>query len=508
MKPRIAVSAVLTVAIFLVDAVYIVSPAFSVIYIAPLLIIANSGMKRLVVPWACVCVLLTLAAFMLGLPISLGPIPVANLMIGLMAIIVTAVELVRSDQMSAALAREGKRYRDVFNNVAMAIWEHDLRPMQEAVRSIKAMGVVDVRAYLEENPQVVARTRRAIRITDVNAQGLALMKVANKEDFFRNLDDCLTQDDVSFANCMVAMAEGRPRFQEQCQLRTASGELIDIIVAFGLGSGEPLDRVAASILDITEQVRLARLITANRDSMAKVEQAAALGQMSASIAHELEQPLTAIQSSLAAAMRWQKQGSSAAQDMREALEIVGDSARRARTVIQRIRALVGKSQTQSRPLALDAFLLEATTFLQADILSHGARLSRSLQSGIIVDGDEVLLQQVVTNLVRNALQAMSATPPAGRRISIETGMREGLALIWVADTGPGWPPDILASAFQAFRSTKVGGMGLGLSICRTIVEAHKGQIRLTNGEEGGALVEIALPICQVAAQAPLEPVPV
>jgi C4-dicarboxylate-specific signal transduction histidine kinase len=501
MMAVLALCAVLTGIIFYTDSTFIVSPAISVMYILPLLILANCRWKALVLPWAGLCLTLTLAAYLIGLPWSLGTLPTANLLIGVMAITVTVHQLIRSERMSKALASDEKRYRDVFNNVATAIWEHDLRPMQETIAHLRALGIRDIRSHLAHNPQIVADTRNKVRIIDVNETGLTLMKVATKDQFFQYLGEFLTDDDTSFEACMVAVSEGRSHFQNRCQLRTATGELIDIIVAFSLGSGEPLDRVAASILNVTEEVRLSKLIAENRGHMARVEQAAALGQMSASIAHELEQPLTAIQTSLAAAMRWARRGTSSRDEVQASLEIVSQATHRARDVIQRVRSLVGKAETQTKPLALDDFLLDATLLLQGEIAGHGVRLTRCLQAPCLVQADEVLLQQVVTNVVRNALQAMAAIPQADRVLTIETEIVGDMASIRVRDTGPGWSPDILAAAFQAFRSTKAGGMGLGLSICRTIIEAHHGQIRIANAEGGGALVELRLPLRAVASGA-------
>lgn len=506
MKRGLAPSALLTAGIFLADSVYVVSPAISVLYIVPLLLIANSGWKDLVRPWAWVSGVLALAAFAIGIPLSLNVLPVCNLMIGVGAISVTARQLHRSARMSDALARDEKRYRDVFNNVATAIWEHDLRPVQAAIQELREKGVEDVRSYLDQHPDFVLQTRQKIRIIDVNETGLKLMQVPTKEQFFRGLTELLTEDDVSFAACMVAIAEGRPHFQDQCQIRTATGELIDIIVAFSLGQGEPLDRVAASILDVTEEVRLSRLIAESRDQMAGVERAAALGQMSASIAHELEQPLTAIQTSLGAARRWLRRGKSSIADIEASLEVVGQATHRAREVIQRIRSLVGKSEAETKAIALDDFVFDATSLLQTEMTAQGVRLTRTLRSSCLVDADDILLQQVITNIVRNAAQAMAAKPQGDRHLSIETGIVDGGAKITVMDTGPGWSPDILAAAFQPFRSTKAGGMGLGLSICRTIIEAHNGRIHIANARNGGALVEITLPISVTTLQSMREPI--
>lgn len=498
----LVISAALTAAIFAADTIFIISPALSVLYILPLLILGNSGARALVAHFAAICIGLAITAFVLGLPLSFGPMALPNLAIGIIAISVTARQLIRSERLQRQLAADERRYRGVFNSMAVAIWECDLRPIETAVSDLQARGVRNIRQHLAHHSDLVGDLRRRVLITDVNDTALRMIGVPDKQAFLRQLDDFLVDSDEAFISCITAISEQQPLFQTQTRVRTAKGEELDVLMAFGLEGSSPLERVVVSLFNMTEQNRLARLIAENKEQLARAQQSAALGQMSASIAHEIEQPLTAIQTSLDAATRWLRRDPIAVGEVNASIQTVLHATQRAMDVIRRIRALIiGNTETESSALEIDALVEEATTLIETDIINSGTRVVHVLNARTVLHADRILLQQVVVNLVRNAVQAMAQTPPDERRILIETMVVEDVVRLKITDCGPGWPPEILAEAFAAFRSTKPGGMGIGLSVCRTIIEAHGGSISLRDAETGGATVEIMLPASQPAANA-------
>lgn len=491
----LALVAALTVAIFLADTIFVISPALSVLYILTLLLLANSKAKYWVSNWAVLCFALSITAFLLGLPLSFGPMALPNLAIGLVAIAVTARQLTHSERLRSQLAADEARYRGVFNSLAVAIWECDLRPVDAAIADLRARGVRDLALHLARHPEDVAALRGEVLIVDANETALTMMGVTDKRAFPRPLGDLVPESDRALIACIVAIAERPPLFQTQASIHTARGDARDVIVAFGLGAADPLDRVAVSLFDVTEQNRLARLVAENREQLAHAQQSAALGQMSATIAHEIEQPLTAIHTSLDAATRWLRRDPIDVAEVTASIQTGLQGTRRAMDVIRRIRALIiGTAGTDMASLEIDALVQEATLLLQTDIVTSGTQLAHRLRAQAVLQADRILLQQVLVNVLRNALQAMAEVPQPERRIEIETAAIDRTVRLTITDSGPGWPVEILAEAFAAFRTTKPGGMGIGLSVCRTIIEAHGGAIHLRNAALGGATVEITLPI--------------
>lgn len=491
---RIALCTLLTLAIFAVDCTIILSPALSVLYILPLLIIANDDSIQLLLPWAAISVVLTLIGFTVGLPLTLGAMPLVNLAIGLTAIAITAQQLLQSARMRARSRDDERRYRDVFNSLAVAVWEYDFRAVDAAIAELRRAGITDLRQHFALHPESIAALRRIVAITNVNATALKLIGVPDRDRLVAQLADYLPETDENFADCIVAIAERPESFQTRTRLIAADGRVIEVIIAFKLGPDVALERVAASILDITEQTRLSTVIADTKDQLSRAQQAAAVGQISGSIAHELDQPLTAIQTSIGAAMRWLRPERYDVAEAKAALLTVSQAAGRAKEVIQRVRSLVGNAQMETTPQKIDDLVGEAILIVRGEIAVYGARLVQKLDAPGLIQADRILLQQVVANLIRNALQAMGSLPKPDRIVTVETTQSPGIVSVRVIDTGPGWADEIRNNAFQAFRTTKSEGMGLGLSICRTIIEAHEGRIQLGNSELGGASVEFSLPL--------------
>lgn len=494
---RVGFCAGLTAVIFVIDSIFVVSPAVSVLYIIPLLVLANAGKTRWVGPWACACVILTLAAFVIGLPESLGPMPLPNLAIGLTAILVTAQQLIKSAVMRRKLSADEMRYRKVFNTLSVAILECDFRPAEVALECLRSRGVSDLRGYLSEHPDFVERTLRRIPIIDVNETALKLLGVPDKVAFFEFLGDVIPHSDGAAVDCLIAVAERHSLFQRQTTVQTSQGDVLEALWAFDLGDDDVLDRVPISVLDVTQKTSLTALVAETREQLANAQQNAAVGQISASIAHELDQPLAAIQASSAAALRWLRPGRENIPEAIDSIKMVDTASARAKAVIQRIRSLVGRSETQAQSVAIDILVLEALLLVKGDVSAADAKLNHRLNSLALVEADRVLIQQVLVNLVRNAMQAMTEAASPEKMIMVETAIDGERVYVSVRDTGPGWPEEIRAKAFQPFRSTKATGMGLGLSICRAIIEAHHGRIAISDVETGGACVEFSLPVTRI-----------
>ena len=243
--------------------------------------------------------------------------------------------------------------------------------------------------------------------------------------------------------------------------------------------------------ELESRQRLAELAHLNRQTTA--------GELSASIAHELNQPLGAILSNTETVELMIK---SATPNMDEIQTILGDikkADQRATDVIQRLRRLLSKAQVEAQNVDLNGIVAEVVNILADLAVTHRVAVNAVLAPGPLnVNGDRVQLEQVILNLVANAIDAFGETSNENRRITVRTALRdEATAELSVSDTGPGVRADALKQIFEPFFTTKKDGMGMGLAISRTIVEAHGGRLWAENKGGGGAIFRLTLPVSKL-----------
>jgi hypothetical protein len=232
-----------------------------------------------------------------------------------------------------------------------------------------------------------------------------------------------------------------------------------------------------------------------RTELAHANRIAAMGQLTASIAHEVNQPIGAARNHAASGLWFLVRSPPDLDEVREALECVVKNADRAAEIIGRIRAQVRKAPSESASFGINDVVKELIALARSEVVNKDVTVRVRLAEGLpAVRGDRVQLQQVLLNLMLNAVEAMSSVDKAPRELSISTEPR-GLdeVLVVVRDSGPGIRPEQLERIFDSFYTTKPSGMGLGLSICRSIVEAHGGRLWAETNELGGAVFQFTLP---------------
>nr|WP_315384122.1 ATP-binding protein [uncultured Sphingomonas sp.] len=490
---RALAAALLALGIFWIDSFTSFHSAIATLYVLVLLLGGPRLDRRQLVGWSLSCAALTLASFVIVHRWDPTTEAVLRLVVSLAANAVTTALLLHRIVLDQRVAREERRYATMTDTLAIAIWEHDFSCVDAAIQALRASGVSDLRAYLRAHPEFVAHIRRQVRITDVNQTALDMMGVPNKAAFFRRLGDFLPETDASFAECIVAIDERRPMFQAETQVIAADGSPIDIIVAFSLAPGTCLAHVPGSILDIRQRKRLETTVERTRIELERVQRTAAIGAMSASIAHEINQPISAVQSYADSAARWLARPEPDLDEVRLSLAGLHQAVANVHAVIQRVRSLVGGAQGEMRPLQLGSLVADTLAIAARDIDAHGARIHVAALGEPTVVGDRILLKHLLLNLITNALQAMESAGVADKRMDLTLHANDDHVLLLLRDHGPGIAPDI-AEPFETFATTKPGGMGLGLSICRSIVELHDGRIALSNHPDGGALAAIQLPL--------------
>lgn len=268
-------------------------------------------------------------------------------------------------------------------------------------------------------------------------------------------------------------------------------------VAVGNGSGPPT-RMLGVCLDLTDRKRADTEIQRQRSELAHVSRVSIMGELSASMAHELNQPLTAILSNAQAAQRFLASDKADLEEFREILKDIVYDTTRARDVIRHLRALVKRSEPDFTQLDVAATVREVVGFLHGDIVARNVRVGLELVPDLpSVLGDHIQLQQIMINLLLNAFDALATNPVDERLVTVAVGLESAnLIRVTVRDGGIGIPPDKFDSIFEPFFTTKREGLGMGLSVTRSIVEAHGGRIWAENNPDRGASFYFTLPVAE------------
>jgi C4-dicarboxylate-specific signal transduction histidine kinase len=275
-------------------------------------------------------------------------------------------------------------------------------------------------------------------------------------------------------------------------------------------TGQPVN-VGNVCRDITERKRAEAEARENdrryREMETELEHAnrvATMGQLTASIAHEVNQPLAAVVANAEACLRWLDRGTPDMDAVRRSVEWVIDDANRASEVIRRVRALANKTGLEKGPLDVNDVVREVIALVQRELISHGVSLRMELAPALpTILGDRIQLQQVIINLVMNGIEAMQSVTDRPRELVIQSRQDEThRVLTSVTDCGVGISAENSDRLFNAFFTTKSSGMGMGLPICRSIMEGHGGRLWATANAPHGATFQFTLPVNPDTASAP------
>lgn len=248
--------------------------------------------------------------------------------------------------------------------------------------------------------------------------------------------------------------------------------------------------------DITERKHAAETLREMQAELTHANRAAAMGQLTASIAHEVSQPIVAMLCNAEAALSWLNCQPLNVVEARQALASIVADGNRAGEVIDWIRALIKKTPARKESVKINDAILNVVTIARSELLRHSICLQTDLAPALpLMQGDRVQLQQLVLNLILNAVEAMSSLDEGPRELQISTSANaSGGILVAVRDTGPGLDPTTVNRLFDPFYTTKPAGTGMGLAICNSIVEAHGGQLWAGANEPRGAVFQFTLPL--------------
>ncbi|HTY99490.1 MAG TPA: PAS domain S-box protein, partial [Rhodocyclaceae bacterium] len=253
----------------------------------------------------------------------------------------------------------------------------------------------------------------------------------------------------------------------------------------------------SSVVDVSDRKRAEELARLQQERLQATARLVTMGEMASSLAHELNQPLAANASYNAGCLNLLASGHAGAGELAAALEKSTEQARRAGRIIRRIYEFVRRAEPNSEPCDLPELLNETMGLLEADVRRDDIRIVRDIEDGLpAISADRVLLGQALLNLIRNGMEAMRGLPASDRQLAISARRNDGQIEVAVADNGPGIPPDVAEHLFEPFYTTKPEGMGMGLNICRSVVEGHKGRLWYEAGPAGGSIFRIMLPIAE------------
>lgn len=288
-----------------------------------------------------------------------------------------------------------------------------------------------------------------------------------------------------------------PREGIELQLRRRDGQRLDAMIfeaplidAEGRHTGW-----MGSMMDVTEQRRARELAREQDERLQATSRLITMGEMASTLAHELNQPLTAISSYSSGSLNRLEDGDIDKQELVDIHRKIARQAQRAGEIIRRVHDFVRRSEPKREPLDLNAVILEALALIDPDVRKRGMHVISELAAGLPpVCADPLMIEQVIVNLLRNAMDAMLDTPRAQRRVTISTALQNDFILVRVTDEGAGITDETARKLFQPFFTTKPEGMGMGLNICRTIAELHHGRLSYERRASGGTVFILSLPV--------------
>ncbi len=413
-----------------------------------------------------------------------------------------ARNVTREREVEENLRRSEQRFKTIFHNTDISIWEEDFSLLKSAVEALKAEGVTDMRAYLQQHPEFLTQVVRTIKVLDVNNATLALYGATSKEALLGNLERVLLPDTSSMLEeFVIAIAEGQPRFEHETVNRTLDGRVLNILVRLFLPKDDEEYRsLLLCILDITAQKQL----EVERRRTQKLE---SLGVLAGGIAHDFNNLLMGITGSISLAkMHMEKSDKDRTSRPLATLQNAEKACERARNLTHQLLTFARGGAPVKKTLALRELLTSAVNF---SLSGSNVRCAFEIPDDVWnIEADENQFTQVISNIVLNGIEAM----PDGGVLNVQARNRHldeheiaklpagKMVEITIQDHGTGIPEEHIHRVFDPYFTAKKGGRGLGLAIVYSVVLKHGGHVRLDSEIGMGTSVTIFLPATEAVPQ--------
>lgn len=427
-------------------------------------------------------------------------VPIRNaegLIVGAVIVNEDVTERVRAQE---ALAVSEQRFRQLFARAPVAICEEDFSAVGDWLSAVRARGVKDVDAFLQADPQALKHALSLVRLVDVNDTALRLFEAGSRDELLA-LRPLLMVEETGpvFAGELRAIWEGRHQADFECSARTARGRTIHCLLHWvaAVENGQMnLRRVIVAIADVTELKNSEEKLRETQAELARVARWTIMGELTASIAHEINQPLAGVVTNANACLQWLAAARPNLAEARKAVRRIARDGKRAGDVIARVRALLQKGGPVRVPLNINQVVRATVSLVRPELHRKTIALRMDLAPELPrVLADRVQLEQVMMNLILNAMDALTEVTKRPRLLRIRTARpKSRVVRVEIRDTGAGIDPAQAKRLFEPFFTTKPHGLGLGLAISRSIVEAHGGRLWATSNRGPGATVQFTLPV--------------
>ncbi len=376
-----------------------------------------------------------------------------------------------------------QRYRDLFRFVPVSLLQFDRSEVAVLFAKLKSEGVRDLGRYIDTHPGFVENALEAIRVVEVNEKTIELFGTRNVGDLLGPVKRVWTECPDIFQRSMEARFKGASRFEAEIKIRTFDDRIVNVLYVTDFPEAFSDSAVGlACLINISDRVKAQERLAQFQSELAHAGRVSMLGELTASIAHEVSQPIAAILTGAEASLRWIDRAAPDVAEVRKLAVQTAADAGRAADIIRRVRDMAIQATPKQTRTSLNEITRDVVLFLRHELQRQGVEASLDLAADLPdVLADRIQLQQVVANLAVNAMQAMALAESPVRRLTIRTALADARTLCTeIEDTGSGIPAAHQDRLFQSFFTTKEDGMGMGLAICRSIVEGHGGHIEAAN----------------------------
>jgi signal transduction histidine kinase len=500
----------LALIVFTVDTFTDIESAIAVIYVLVMILIADAMSPRGIVAAAVGCGMLATGSYVYSHGVDPTLSTQLRFGVALSAIAITTGLLLRDHTTrkhlvvaNKALSRSERRYRSIFEQARFSLFEQDFSAVAVELNALRARGAIDMAAHAAQFPDFHDRMAKLITTADANKATQIMLAAQDPDDVLGPLAPLLPPGETVLIPILQALADGKNYYEGPGRLIAFDGTPRIVLIALNFQDDTSnLSRVIGTLVDITQREQTQEALAAARAELARAARAATVGAMSASIAHEINQPLGAVVMNAQTCLRWLRREPPDLQSASDAAQRVVNDGLRASDIVAKTRGMLVKGAKQDEPIDLRDLTIEVTTLLEQELKASSTRVVTEFATDLpAVMANRVEMQQVLINLITNGIQAMKATPMPMRQIlvTIERAAEPAQIRLSVRDQGSGIRDNDLASLFDAFFTTKADGMGMGLAISRSAIDAKGGKLTGRNHEAGGAVFEFVLPTLGEAA---------
>ena len=397
---------------------------------------------------------------------------------------------------SCALDGSEQRYDDLFQYAPIPLLQVEAGSLTRWMTELKSRGVTSIRDYTRDNPGFLKFAMQNTVILHANREAIALFGGRRLKDLLGPVEPFWRNSEEAYLRHLENRFRFARSFREEATFTTLDGRILEgMLTVTSSPTSVQAGLTLNAFVDLTDKKRAERQLAQVQANFAHAARVSAMGQLTASIVHEIAQPLAAIAINGEAGLRWLRLSPEPGK-VHEALGRVVSDARRAADIVTRLRTMAIRRETELKVLSLDDIIREALLFLEHEFNSAQINVEHCpSEQDALAAADRTQVQQVIVNLALNAKQALSSSPPGTRKIRVTTTADATWVRCRVEDSGPGIPEKHVPQLFDSFFTMREDGMGVGLAVCRSIIEAHKGHIELMReSTHGGAGFAFQLPV--------------